>query len=207
MNPYKVVEDFEKEIGVYTGAPQVTCVNSCTAAILLACEWLYKTPMVVDNKINHDRETSVPRLTYCSVPMSIIRAGGKVIFRDEKWVGDYQLYPYPIWDSARWFTSNMYRRMSFQCVSFHASKTLGIEAGGAILHDNPAADLWFKKARHDGRTPGVAPKDDELIVGHHCLMNPSIAAQGLLKLHSLPKNNPPLLGDDYGDLSLQEVFQ
>ena len=195
MNPYQVIDDFESALSSYTRSPYVVCVSSCTSALLLAC--LY-------NKV---KEVEIPRYTYCSVPMSIINAGGTVKFRKEKWQGMYQLRPYPIWDSARWFTSNMYMKGQFICLSFHASKTLGIEAGGAILTDDFTAYQWFRKARHDGRTPGKSPKDDDLIIGQHCIMNPSTAAQGILKLHSLPKRNPPLENDDYPRLDRMEVFK
>jgi dTDP-4-amino-4,6-dideoxygalactose transaminase len=85
---------------------------------------------------------------------------------------------------------------------------LGLEQGGAILHDNAEADAWFRRARFDGRAEGVAPKDDAgIIMGWHCYLNPSTAAQGILKLHSLPKFNAPLPNDDYPDLSTLECFR
>ena len=94
------------------------------------------------------------------------------------------------------------------CVSFHASKTLGIEQGGAILLDDAQAAQWLRRARFDGRTEGVAPKDDTFNqIGWHCYMNPSTAAQGLLKIHSLPKHNEPIPNDDYPDLSQMEIFR
>ncbi len=194
-NPYQAVVDFEIAVSDYCGAPYCVAVSSCTAALHLCCEYL---------QVN---EVEIPKRTYCSVPMSIIHAGGKVKFRDEDWVGDYLLQPYGIIDSARWFTAGMYQAGTMRCVSFHASKTLGIEAGGAILHDSKKADWWLRKARHDGRTPGNSPKDDNLTVGWHYLMNPSTAAQGLLKLHSLSRLNPPLPNDDYPDLSKMSIFQ
>lgn len=96
----------------------------------------------------------------------------------------------------------------YVCVSFHASKILGLEQGGAILHDDPEADAWFRRARFDGRTEGVAPKNDAFpMLGWHCYMNPSTSAQGLLKLHSLPRCNPDLHNDQYPDLSMLEIFK
>lgn len=170
----------------------------------------------------------IPKRTYVSVPQAIIHAGGRPVFRDEDWIGWYRLKPLPVMDSARRFTSGMFQlgiptchakdwkllpdgslqSGLMQCVSFHASKTLGIEQGGAILHDNPEADAWFRRARFDGRTEGVAPKDDHFdMVGWHCYMNPSTAAQGILRLHSLPRHNEPLPNDPYPDLSLCEAFK
>jgi dTDP-4-amino-4,6-dideoxygalactose transaminase len=169
-------------------------------ALLLGVRWFVRQGM---NSV-----VEIPKRTYVSVPMSIIHAGAIPMFRDEEWVGAYQLKPWPLWDSARAFTSNMVGPGQMVCVSFHASKTLGLEQGGAILHDNPHADVWFRKMRFDCRTEGVSPKDDTFDeIGYHCYMNPSTAAQGILKLHSLPKHNPPLPNDDYPDLSQMEAFQ
>jgi len=96
----------------------------------------------------------------------------------------------------------------FQCVSFHWSKTLAIGQGGAILHDNDEADKWFRKARFDGRTEGVAPADDTFdMIGYHCYMSPRDAAEGLSRLAVLLKYNEPLENDDYPDLSRMEIFR
>lgn len=201
---YKVVDDFEKEIARYTGAPYATVVNSCTNAILLACDYL---------KV---KEVTIPNKTYNSVPMSIIHAGGTVKFDDREWqhVGIYQLRPYPIFDSARWLTSDMYKSVSkhikkhqYVCISLHWGKTLNLGQGGVILHDNKDAQEWFKKARFDGRTEGIAPKDDKFIMGWHCYMSPRDAADALTRLHFLPEYNEPLPNDDYADLSKQNIFK
>ena len=199
MNPHQVTKDFERAICEYTGAPYCVTVNSCTMALLLACAY-------------HKVETvSIPRHTYVSVPMSIIHAGGRVVFDDRKWGGSYSLIPYPIRDSARRFTSGMYSAYSrsgiMECVSFHWSKILGLQQGGAILHDDPLADKWLRKARFDGRTEGVAPKDDTFILGYHCYLSPEIAALGLVRLSFLPKHNPDLPNDDYPDLSESPLFR
>lgn len=230
MNPHQVTKDFEAALAEYTGAPYVVCVNSCTMALTLAVAWFIKgekrvAPSRFDLGISAGDwgrltgpNIEIPKRTYVSVPMAIVHAGGNPIFRDEDWSGWYQLEPLPIWDSARYFSENIYRedgktgRHEYSggmvCVSFHASKTLGLEQGGAILHDNPEADAWFRRARFDGRTEGVAPKDDTFdMLGWHCYMNPSTAAQGILRLHSLQRHNAPLPNDDYPDLSQMEIFK
>jgi len=185
----------------------------------------YKTPKI-----------TIPNRTYVGVPMSIIHAGSRVGFRDEEWVGSYRLDPLPVWDSARWFTHGMFdgngakalgapapfshkdfdawtaKRMMV-CVSFHWSKTLGIQQGGAILHDDPEADEWLRRARFDGRKEGVHPKDDkDMIIGYHAYMSPETAAAGLVRLANLPKHNDPLpwgpgTNSDYPDLSQMECFK
>ena len=94
------------------------------------------------------------------------------------------------------------------CTSHHWSKTLGIQQGGCILHDDPEADAWLRRARFDGRTEGVAPKDDNITqVGWHCYMSPEVAAESLVRLHFLPKHNASLPNDDYPDLSQMEIFR
>ncbi len=200
-DPFAVVREFEQALCAYTGAPFAVTTNSCTMAMLLAVAYkfhCYPSPKYIE----------IPRRTYVSVPMSIIHAGGEVRFRDEDWAGEYQLRPYQIWDSARRFTSAMYRRSRMQCVSFHHSKILGDSQGGAILHDDPVADEWLRRARFDGRTEGVAPKDDRFtMLGWHCYMSPDVAARLLWKLSKLPAINPDLPNDEYPDLSMMEVFQ
>lgn len=207
INPHQATMDFEHELGRYTGAPFVVCVNSCTMAILLAVAWHTKRGLFDA----HPRmKISIPRPGYISVPQAIVHAGGWPVFRDEEWSGHYQLQPLPVWDSARRFTSGMYMPGQMQCVSFHASKILGLEQGGAILHDDPKADQWFRRARFDGRTPGIPPNKDPSIgsmIGFHCYLNPSTAAMGLLRLYSLPRHNEDLPNDDYPDLSTLEIYQ
>ncbi len=193
---FQVVRDFEAALCEYTGAPYAVTTNSCTMALLLACRYW------------NVGEVRIPKRTYVSVPMSIIHAGGNPVFRDEDWHGAYQLEPYNIWDYARRFTSGMYVAGQYQCLSFHISKTLGLEQGGCILHDDANADAWFRKARFDGRTEGVAPKDDTFdTLGWHCYLSPTVAAQGLWKLPTIPKHNEDLPNDPYPDLSEMWIFK
>ena len=226
MQPHEITKEFEKALCEYTGAKYAVAVNSCTMALMLAVKWYVdKAPKAMPGYDPNSSESEkvwerhfqelrvsrpfieIPRFTYNSVPMSIIHAGGKPAFRDEDWSGSYQLKPYLIWDSARRFTSGMYKARQFQCVSFHTSKILADTQGGAILHDNGEADVWFRKARFDGRTEGVEPKDDDFILGYHCYMSPDVAARLLWKLSVLPKHNADLPNSDYPDLSKQAIFR
>lgn len=215
-NPYAVVRDFEQAVAEYTGAPYCVAVNSCTAALLLAVAWHLRNDLTKNPTDHCDKtEVEIPNKTYISVPMAIIHAAGRPTFRTEDWLGAYQLKPLPVWDSARWFTSALYQTMQIKgnfdrpmvCTSHHWSKTLGIQQGGCILHDNHEADAWLRRARFDGRTEGVAPKDDKITqIGFHCYMSPEVAAEGLVRLHFLPKHNAPLPNDDYPDLSQYSIF-
>ncbi len=191
MNAFNIVRDFEDAVASYTGAPFCVAVNSCTNALLLACKYLQVETV------------SIPKRTYVGVAQSILNAGGKVEFDNREWCGSYSLNPYPIRDSARRFSVGMYDG-GFDCVSFHIAKILGLDQGGAILHDDEKADEWFRRARFDGRAEGIAPKDDKFIRGYHCYLSPTVAAHGLWRMMYLPKHNEDLPNDDYPDLSLTD---
>jgi dTDP-4-amino-4,6-dideoxygalactose transaminase len=211
FGPHDVTREFERALCRYTGAKYAVAVNSCTMALLLAVKWELRMFETV-------QPINIPRRTYVGVPMSIIHAGGWPTFRDERWSGLYQLRPTTVWDSARLLTSGLYSMVEdmqtvgigspLVCVSFHATKTLGIEQGGAILHANNEADAWLRRMRFDGRTAGVpVAQDDIREIGWHCYMNPSTAAQGLMRMAGLKKHNEPLPWDDYPDLSKMKAFQ
>ena len=202
--PYEITRRFESALCSYTGAPFAVALNSGTAALLLAVQWFTWTPSGTRMHVY----ASIPRKTYVSVPCAIINAGAQVRFHDEEWRGVYQLKPLPVWDCARRFTYGMYVPGQFQCVSFAAAKILGAEQGGAILHDNAEADAWFRRMRFDGRTEGVDPLEDTFdLVGHNCIMIPSVAATLLVRLHHLPKHNEDLPHYEYPDLSLHPAFK
>ncbi len=218
---HQVTHDFERELCAYTGAPYAVAVSSCTMALLLAVAYHMRIRndfmrVVREEGVPHremPKNIEIPKRTYVSVPQSIIHAGGRPTFRDEHWEGYYQLKPLKVWDSARWFTSNIYQTIAgtlggMVCVSFHASKTLGDTQGGAILHNDYEADAWLRRARFDGRAEGVAPKDDSFdMLGWHCYLSPDVSARLLWKLAVLPKYNEPLPQDEYPDLSLHKAFQ
>ena len=195
-NPYEVVKQLESALCDYTGARYAVTTNSCSMALLLCCA------------LCRVREVEIPKRTYISVPQSVIHAGGSVKWRNEIWSGMYQLKPWPIWDSARRFTSGQFEAGQFQCLSFHASKILGDTQGGCVLHDNDEADEWLRRARFDGRQEGVHPSEDTFdVLGYHAYISNDIAARLLLKMYSIPKHNDDLPNDPYPDLSLVESLK
>lgn len=198
-NPYKIVKMFEEELSEYTGAPYVVTVDSCTNALFLCCKYLQV------------KEVTIPSKTYLSVPMSIMHAGGEVVFDKSEavnhWVGQYKLEPYPIYDSAKRLTSGMYESESFMCLSFHMKKHLNIGKGGAILTDNKEAYEWFKKARYEGRSEKFYKEDSIEQLGWNMYMTPQQAAQGLCLMQNYPKHKEDQqeLGG-YRDLTEFPVF-
>jgi len=199
-NPYKIVQMFEEEISMYTGAPYAISVDSCTNALFLICKYL------------EVKNVTIPSKTYLSVPMSIIHAGGNVIFdKNEKtnhWTGIYQLKPYPIYDAAKRLTSNMYIPDSFMGLSFHIKKQLGIGKGGIILTDNKNAADWFKKARYEGRSEKYYKEDTIEQLGWNMYMTPQEAAQGLCLMQNYPEHNNDLEEKNgYRDLTEFPIFK
>jgi dTDP-4-amino-4,6-dideoxygalactose transaminase len=192
MKPHDVTKEFEKALCEYTGAKHAVVLNSCTMALLICLDYWKRK--------HHPEAILMPKKTYVSVPQVVLLAGHKLVFKDIQWLGMYQLYPTPIWDCARWLTSEMYCPGQFMCLSFHWTKHLQIGLGGAILHDDDEADPLLRRMRFDGRAEGVDPKDDEFpVLGYHAYLTPALAAEGLTRLALLPKENDPLPNSDYAD--------
>jgi len=199
-NPFKIVQMFEEEVAAYTGAPYAVSVDSCTNALFLTCKFLEVEQVIIPSK------------TYLSVPMSILQAGGKVIFdkspKTNHWNGVYQLKPYPIYDAAKRFTSNMYIPGTFMCLSFHIKKSLGIGKGGMILTDNKESIEWFKKARYEGRSEKYYKEDNITSMGWNMYMTPQEAAHGLSLMQNYPEHAPDISEiNGYRDLTEFDLFK
>lgn len=198
-NPFEIVRWFEEEVAEYAGSKYAIATDSCTDAIFLCCMYL--------NIKNN--EVTIPSRTYLSVPQSILQAGGKLQFEDLKWQGIYQLKPFPIYDSAKRLTSNMYIPDSYMCLSFHHKKPLKIGKGGMILTDDLQAVKEIKKMRYEGRSENISYHEDQLgCGGWNMYMTPEQAARGLTLLSDYPKDaadqieNPP-----YRDLRTFNLFK
>jgi dTDP-4-amino-4,6-dideoxygalactose transaminase len=198
-NPYKIVKMFEEEVAHYTGAPYAVSVNSCTNALFLSCKYIG-----VDGK-----EVIIPKRTYLSPPQSILQAGAKLVFEDVLWEGIYQLKPFPIYDAAKRFTSDMYIPGSLMCLSFHIKKHLKIGKGGMILTDNESAVEWFKKAGYEGRCSGVNYHDDTICdEGWNMYMTPEQATRGLMLMQHYPQHAPDISENPpYKDLTEYDLFK
>ena len=195
-NPYNIVRMFEEEIARYTGSPYAISVDSCTNATFLCCKYL------------NVKEVIMPKRTYLSIPMSVIHAGGTVKFKDIEWSGIYRLDPYPIYDSAKRLTSNMYIEGSYMCLSFHIKKLLGIGKGGMILTDNEDAVEWFKRARYEGRSEKFYKNDDIDMLGWNMYMTPQQASHGLSLLQNYPEHVKDMGEENgYRDLTEFSVFK
>lgn len=171
---YKVTEDFEKELGEYTGAPYVVTVDNMSNALFLALKYENIQGSII----------KIPARTYPSVPCEIIHAGGKVDFihsTGETLKGAYRLSPTRVWDSALRFTADMYIPRTHMCISFTGPyKHFKLSKGGAILTDDEDAYKWFKRARFSGRNECSYHEDFFDMLGWNFYMMPELAARGLL---------------------------
>jgi dTDP-4-amino-4,6-dideoxygalactose transaminase len=211
QNPYQIVAELERRIAEWTGAPYAVAVESGSAAIFLCLQWkrhLLMSESLVKFKFPTIR---IPKYTYPSVPCSVINSGFKVEWVDDKWNGEYALYPFSIWDSALRFRKGMYRgNGAMQCLSMHLKKRLAVGRGGMILLDDKQAYEWLKKARFDGRSP-VPLKDDTFTqLGWNMYMEPTNAARAIQLFELIRDKDLPDLDFDeqgYSDLSQFKIYQ
>ena len=170
-NPFQAVEEFEKALAEYCGAPYCCLIDSCTNAFFLTLKFYG-----IKNK-----DIVFPRKTYLSMPMMALATDNRVIFDDYEWKG---IYPITILgrqdllliDSAKRLHKNDYVPNSVMFKSFHMKKHITSVSGkgGAILTDNKDLYEWCLKARWEGRTPYTdykAQEQDITIVGFN--MNPT----------------------------------
>ena len=202
-SPYRVIQLFEDEIAQYTGAPYSVSVDSATNALFLCMKYL---------KLQ-DKEITIPSRTFMSVPCAIIHSGNKVNFdknhpsvTGETLKGEYQLTPYPIWDSALTFRKGMYREGQMQCLSFSGPhKFLKLGKGGMILTDDINAYNWLKRARYFGRRPIDHLSEHFDMLGWNYYMLPEIAARGLVLMLGIEDDNKDL-EIEYQDLSKYKIY-
>ncbi len=202
MNAWNVVRDFENVVAEYAGAPFGIAVDNCTWAIFLCLKYFgIGNPKGIGT-------VNLPRRTYCSVPGAVIHAGGKVNLADRGWRGSYDLFPYPIIDSACHFQKGMvqFRPEFFWCLSFQARKHLPIGRGGMILTSSEKAAEWLRLARFNGRREEPMSQESKpAFVGWHCFMEPERAARGLQLMMNVKDDNPDLIFD-YPDLSKWGIY-
>jgi dTDP-4-amino-4,6-dideoxygalactose transaminase len=215
-NVYDITNEFEKQLGDYTGAPYVVTVDNQSNGLFLA--------LYYENNIKKNIKTdtiTIPNRTYPSVPCEIIHAGLKVKFsknysnlNEEKGTlnGAYELHGSNVWDSALSFTTNMYKKGTHMCISFTGPyKHFKLSKGGAILTDSYEAYLWFKRARYSGRRECSYHDDHFDMLGWNFYMMPELAARGLLLMNQFynidgtPKRNEDL-ELPYPDLSKFEIY-
>lgn len=193
---FYVVDQFERELCEYTGAPYCVAVDSCTNALLLTLIWeRQRIERELLKELGQEfgvpvirPKLQVPARTYVGVYHAARNACWQVEWTREEWqpLGFYALAPTRVVDAARRFHRGMWSLFAedaIACLSFHSSKVLPLGRGGAILHSDLALDRWLRAARADGRHEDGSGIQS---VGYHVFMPPPTAALGLWTLARFP---------------------
>ena len=189
---YKAFSDLEFTIAKYCGSKYCVLVDSCTSALFLCFQYF------------NPKQIILPSNTYIGVATAAHFNNVKIKFKDIKWSGIYKIDPLPIYDSARRFTSNMYIKDSFMCLSFHYKKILKIGKGGAIILNDKKAYDYFIRARNCGKDVTIPLyKQTFSLPGLNFLMHPELALKGIELMKCLPQDNKDLPDEYYGDLQKQ----
>ena len=193
---FEVVEEFEKKVAEFFGAPFAVAVDCCTHGIELCLR--YEKVKSID----------CPKHTYLSVPMLANKLNIGLSWREEDWQ-DYYYLMENIVDAAVLWEENSYIRETFMCISFQYQKHLNLGRGGVILTDNKEAAIQLKKMSYDGRLPNLPWREQNVeTVGFHYYMTPELAELGLKKLPEAIGTVPKKwVVADWPDLTQMEVFK
>jgi dTDP-4-amino-4,6-dideoxygalactose transaminase len=192
---FSTVTQFENKISDFFGSPYSIATDSCTHGIELCLRY------------TGDKEISVPKRTYLSVPFLSNKLNIELKWRDENWV-DYYYITDKIIDSAVLWEKNSYVPGTFMSISFQFQKHLSLGRGGMILTDNLEAAIQLKKMSYDGRSPDVPWREQNIeTVGYHYYMTPEIAKLGLDKIQNAIDTKPrKWVYTDWPDLTEMKIF-
>ena len=193
---FQIVQEFEKEVAKFFGAPFAIAVDSCTHGIELALRY---TDV---NKI------SVPKHTYISIPFLASKLNIELEWRDEDWL-DYYYVTDVIIDAAVLWKQNSYIPNTMMGISFQYQKHLSLGRGGILLLDDEDAAIEIKKMSYDGRLPVIPWREQNIsTIGYHYYMTPETAKLGLDKLPIAIETQPrQWVVSDWPDLTEMEVFK
>lgn len=194
---FSIIEDFEKQIAEFYGAPYAVATDCCTHAIELCLRHLS-----VNNTIY------IPKRTYVSVPFTAEKLNLKWKWTDQEWHNYYYIGNTNIIDAAVYWQENSYITGSYMCLSFQFRKHLSLGRGGAILCESEQDYIALKKMSYDGRLPNIPWAEQNITsIGYHYYMTPETAQDGINKLPDAISNPPRKWSwTDYPDLSKMEVF-
>lgn len=193
----KSVEDFERLIAKFYNAKYAIAVDCCTHAIELCLRY------------NKPRYVTIPKHTYLSVPMTLMKLDIDFGWSDELWNDYYYLGYTNIIDGAVYWKKNGYIPNTFMCLSFQYKKHLKLGRGGMILLDDKKAYDVLCKMRYDGRDLSVAswPDQDVDMLGFHYYMTPETADNGITQFYMLRDIEPKAWSyNDYPNISEMRVF-
>lgn len=193
---FKTVQEFEKKLAEFFGAPYAVATDCCTHAIELSLR--YTAPKVLVS----------PEHTYISVPFTFEKLQFNWKFEKTEW-SDYYYVSENIIDAAVYWQESGYIPNTFMCVSFQFKKHLNLGRGGVILCDKEQDYVELKKMSYDGRLPNDTPWSEQDIdcVGYHYYMTPETAELGLQKLEKAKIQIPKKWSwTHYPNLTKMKIF-
>jgi len=193
---FGAVDEFEKKISDFFGAPYAVATDCCTHALELCLRYTEADCI------------TVPHHTYISVPFLASKLNIDLNWKDEKWTDYYYLTDRVI-DAAVLWKSKSYIEGTLMCISFQFQKHLSLGRGGVILVDNITSYKVLKKMSYDGRERDIPWRQQEITsIGYHYYMTPEIAKKGLEKLSSATTTEPRQWKlSDWPNLREMGVFQ
>lgn len=194
---FLVVEQFERDLAEFYGAPYAVATDCCTHAVELSLRFIDPKECIY-----------VPTHTYVSIPMTMTKLGLNWQWKDEEWYDFYYIGNTNVIDAAVAFKPDSYVTDKLMCLSFQFKKPLGLGRGGAILCSTKEEYITLKKMSYDGRY-GNDPwaSQDISTMGYHYYMTPETAQQGIDKLPIVAQQDwPEWSWEDYPDLSELTVF-
>ena len=196
MNPFDVVKDFESQLAKHFGSRYCVATDCCTHAVELC---------LLQQQV---KETTCPKHTYISIPMTFTKLNLDWNFVDDQWSEYYQLGNSGIYDAATLWSKGKYISGSKMCVSFQKRKTLSLGRGGAILLDDHADAVALRRMAYDSRDRDSSwEKQIESIkhMGYHYYMTPETAQMGLEKFPTM-EYVKGWKWSDYPDVSKAPLF-
>lgn len=177
---FHIVDEFEKAIANYFGAPYAVSTDCCTHAIELCLRYT-KTKIA-----------QCPEHTYLSVPMTFKKLDIEWTFVDDKWAEYYHITD-KIIDAATMWRQNSYVPGTMMCLSFQYRKHLKLGRGGIILLDNEQDRDALIKLGYDGRHRNAPWAEQDInSIGYHYYMTPETAQLGLDKLPDAIAKQPEI---------------
>ena len=194
---FDAVEQFEKEIASFYGAPYAVATDSCTHAIELCLRY---------KNIKH---TACPKHTYLSVPMTLEKLGLRWRLHEARWKEYYHLANTNIIDAAVYWKRHGYIPGTLMCLSFQFKKHLSLGRGGMILCDSALDHAELIRMSYDGRHRNAPWAEQEVYqMGYHYYMTPETAELGLTKLNDAATTHAKTwTWSDYPNLSQMPLFK
>lgn len=193
---FEIVNEFEKKISKFFGAPFSVAVDCCTHGIELCL------------RLQNIKKITVPIRTYVSIPFLAKKLDIKLEWTKTPWTNYYFLSD-DIADAAVLWKKNSYIKNKLMCVSFQYQKHLSLGRGGIILCPDKEVYIKLKKMSYDGRTPNIPWRVQDIDThGFHYYMTPETASLGLNKLNFAINSKPKeWVYDDWPDLTKMKIFK